>query len=231
MRDDICTIPLSEVFEKQDGCPICRMRDTVEGRILDYIMGPAMMEPDVRQETNKTGFCTEHLNLMMNRRGRLSLALTLETHLQEIGEQYLLKKGLFDSSFAKKAGKADIVTDGCFVCGKVNWGMERMVDMLYRLYENEADFRRQFDSQPMFCFPHYVMLMSGADKKLMRSYYGEFQKSLSSITAGYLGELREDIRKYCSMYDYRNNGEEADWGNAKDAVERSVAFLSTRNPK
>ena len=44
MRDDICTIPVSEVFEHNDGCPICRMRDTIEERMTDYILGDAMME-------------------------------------------------------------------------------------------------------------------------------------------------------------------------------------------
>lgn len=43
MRDDICTIPVSEIFEKKDGCPICRMRDTIEERMTDYILGDAMM--------------------------------------------------------------------------------------------------------------------------------------------------------------------------------------------
>ena len=51
MRDDICTIPVTDAFEENDGCPICRMYDTVEKRILEYIMGAAMMEPDVRIET------------------------------------------------------------------------------------------------------------------------------------------------------------------------------------
>lgn len=232
MRDDICTIPLSEIFEERDGCPICRMRNTVEDRILTYIMGAAMMEPDVREETNKTGFCTEHLHMMMDRRGRLSLALMLETHLGEISEAHLTKKGMFDKSPAKKAAKTAEMVDDCFICKKVNWGMERMIDMLYRLYENEADFRRQFDSQPRFCLPHYTMLMSGADKKLMKNHYGDFEKSLNAITAGYLKELCADMRQYCSMYDYRNaSKEDADWGNSRDAVERAVEFLSSRYPK
>ncbi len=33
MREDICTIPISEVFEPKEGCPICRMRDTLENRV------------------------------------------------------------------------------------------------------------------------------------------------------------------------------------------------------
>ena len=30
MRDDICTIPISEIFEENDGCPICRMYEKKE---------------------------------------------------------------------------------------------------------------------------------------------------------------------------------------------------------
>ena len=94
MRDDICTIPVSEVFEHNDGCPICRMRDTIEERMTDYILGDAMMEPDVRIETNKTGFCEHHYNNMMSRRGRLQLALMLQTHINEINGE-IFKKKLF----------------------------------------------------------------------------------------------------------------------------------------
>ena len=31
MREDICSIPISEIFEPKDGCPFCRMRDMLEG--------------------------------------------------------------------------------------------------------------------------------------------------------------------------------------------------------
>lgn len=231
MRDDICTIPVNEIFEEKDGCPICRMRNTVEGRILDYIMGAAMMEPDVRESTNKAGFCNDHLMMMMNRRGRLSLALMLESHLGEIGESHLSKKGLFDKSPAKKVEKTAEMADGCFICDKVEWGMERMIETLYRQYETQADFRKMFDEQPMLCLPHYALLMKGADKKKMKSYYGEFEKSLSGITKKYLDELKGDMRHYCEMYDYRNSGENKDWGNSRDAVERTVEFLTSRYPK
>ena len=102
MRDDICTIPVSEVFEKTDGCPICRMRDTIEERMIDYILGDAMMEPDVRIETNKVGFCEYHYGKMMSRRGRLQLALMLQTHINEINDG-IFKKKLFNSASKKEA--------------------------------------------------------------------------------------------------------------------------------
>ena len=84
MREDICTIPISEAFEGNDGCPICRMRKTVEERILDYIMGAAMMEPDIRIETNKKGFCLTHYCQILGQRNRLSVALMMESHLEQL---------------------------------------------------------------------------------------------------------------------------------------------------
>ena len=86
LRDDICTIPVSEVFEENDGCPICRMRNTIEERIISYILGDAMMEPDVRIETNKVGFCEKHYDKMLNYRARLQLSLMLQTHIDEINK-------------------------------------------------------------------------------------------------------------------------------------------------
>ena len=43
MRESILTIPVSEIFEPKCGCPICRMRDMLEQRTIEYIMGAAMM--------------------------------------------------------------------------------------------------------------------------------------------------------------------------------------------
>lgn len=226
MRDDICTIPVSEVFEVNDGCPICRMRDTIEERMIDYILGDAMMEPDVRIETNRVGFCEYHYGKMMSRRGRLQLALMLQTHINEINEG-IFKKKLFNSDSKKEQG-AKKVSDSCFICSKIEWGMSRLIDTVYRCYENERDFRDMFNNQSAFCLPHYERLLSGASKKNMRSYSGEFAENLNRITAEYSKKLYADLSKYCTMYDYRSR-ENTDWGDSRDAVERTVAFLNGRS--
>ena len=84
MRESIYTIPLNDIFEVEDGCPLCRMRRLLENRCVEYIMGAAMMEPDVRIETNRYGFCQEHFSVMLKQKNRLSLALMIETHLDEL---------------------------------------------------------------------------------------------------------------------------------------------------
>ncbi len=224
MRDDICTIPISDAFEENDGCPICRMYNTVEKRILEYIMGAAMMEPDVRIETNELGFCGRHFERMLKMRDRLSLALMLETHLAEVRKN-ITEAGIFVSS-AKKAARAKELTQTCFVCEKINWGFERMLDTLYRTYESNRDFRAMFDSQDYFCFQHYTLLSNGATKKNMKRYGDDMMKVLEENISATMKTLQGDVEHYCSMYDYRNSGENADWGNSKDSVERTIAFLT-----
>lgn len=223
MREDICTIPISEAFQENDGCPVCRMKQTVENRILDYIMGAAMMEPDVRIETNRLGFCERHLRKMMQSRGRLQLALMLETHTKELCDN-VFKGGVLTPAL-KKAEKAQKVRRTCFICEKINWGFERMTETIYRTYENDRDFRDIFDSQDTFCLEHYAMLVGGMGKKMKR-FGGEFAKTLETKTEAYLEQLTKDLKRFCSMYDYRNAGANKDWGNSKDSIERTAEFLT-----
>ena len=102
MRESILTIPVNEVFEPREGCPICRMRDTVEEHICEYIMGAAMMEPDVRMETNKLGFCKTHFEQMRACKNRLSLALMLQSHLQDMQKHIFTRKKMFEGKTTKQ---------------------------------------------------------------------------------------------------------------------------------
>lgn len=225
MRDDICTIPVSEVFEEVDGCPICRMRDTIENRIVEYILGDAMMEPDVRIETNKVGFCEHHYNQMLSGRGRLQLSLMLQTHIDEINNNVFTKNFLVSAT--KKGQKAAKISDSCFICDKIEYGLSRMIDTIYRTYETQGDFRKMFDNQECFCLPHFERLISGIDKKIMKSYGSEMAKNLTRITKDYSKNLYDNISEYCKIYDYRANKQEKN-KDALEAVEKTVAFLNGR---
>lgn len=222
MRNDICTIPVSEAFETNDGCPICRMRKTVEERIIEYIMGAAMMEPDVRIETNRLGFCGRHLERMTERRGRLQLALMLESHTNQLYDS-IFKGGL--TTDLKRASIAEKMLSSCFVCEKIEWGFSRMLDTIYRTYEQDRDFRQMFNSQEVFCLEHYKLLTNNCSKRNMKRYGGEFLTVIKEKAGNYLLNLNADLKKYCSMYDYRNS-HETDWGNSKDSVERTIAFIT-----
>ena len=226
MRDDICTIPVSEVFEVDDGCPICRMKAIIEKRIVDYIMGDAMMEPDVRISTNEVGFCEKHYDKMMANRGRLQLTHMLQTHIAELNEKVFTKK--FLTPISKQNDEAKKILDSCFICSKIEFGMRRMIDTIYRCYENEKDFRNLFDNQSMFCLKHYELLSSGVNKHNMKRYGGDFLKSLNRITGEYSKKLYDDLSEFAMSFDYRSAGVDLSNSECKNSVERTVDFLSGR---
>lgn len=231
MRESIYTIPVNEVFVPENGCPICRMRDMLEERCLEYIMGAAMMEPDVRMETNRLGFCTDHYFTMLKRRNRLSIGLMLESHLEEVEKNIL--KGDFTALFDKqsRAKKAKALGESCYVCSKIDWAMERMLSTVFRLYTNEKAFREAFRECDYLCLPHYELLVSRGANEIPKKSFSDFHKDALKLTTDHLAELRGDVSHFCKMFDYRNSGEDADWGNSKDAVERAVEYLTTRRPK
>ena len=233
MRSDLCSIPVEEVFAPRDGCPLCRMRAMLEERVLTYIMGAAMMEPDVRIQTNRQGFCFDHLKKMLNRRNRLSVALMLESHLTELDRRVFGQgKPFFLKPSAGAGGRsAERAGETCFVCEQIETGMSQLVRNTMVLYENDRAFRELFAGQPQFCLPHYSLLAAAAEKQLSKKYRARCLEDLTRVTRAALEELHGDVKHFCDMFDYRNNGPDADWGNARDALERAARMLTARDPE
>ena len=216
MRESILTIPVTDIFEPKCGCPICRLRDTLEQRTVEYIMGAAMMEPDVRMETNKLGFCKTHFEQMRACKNRLSLALMLQSHLQDMQKHIFTRKKMFEGKTAKQK-KVSAVNNECFVCSKVDWGMSRILVTLFEMYVQQRDFRDLFAQQEMLCLPHYDLLVSMCTENMDKKYQKQFIDACGELTSKYLDTLEADVSHYCKMYDYRNTGANADWGNSKDS--------------
>lgn len=230
MRADITNIPVSEVFEPKDGCPICRMRNVLEQRVAEYITGAAMMEPDVRIETNKLGFCYDHYRLILKQRNRLGVALMLESHLAELEKDIFSGLSLFGNKGEKQGKSAAARTSTCFLCQQVDWAMERMLATVCRLWETESEFRTLFTEQEFLCLPHFALLTQTAEKNMNKKNRPEFAKQSAALAKAYCTELHGDVAHFCKMFDYRNGGEDADWGNSRDSIERAVTFLTSRQP-
>ena len=80
----------------------------------------------------------------------------------------------------------------------------------------------------MLCLPHYEMLVGNSNDKIDKKYQKQFIDVCNQLVKKYLDVLEADVSHYCDMYDYRNTGKDADWGNSKDSIERSIRFLTTR---
>jgi len=226
MREDICSIPINEVFEPKDGCPYCRMRDMLEDRMATYITGAAMMEPDVRVETNRLGFCETHMKHILERGSRLSVALILQTLLDADTMDILPDDAKIN--IKKTPANADRREKSCFVCENIVKNIEHFCSTVLKLWQNEPEFRKLYSEQTHICLKHYNMIQKTAEKKMPKKVFADFSKENYRLARNYMDTLRHDIGHFCNMFDYRSKGK--DWGNSRDAIERSIEFITSRKP-
>lgn len=240
MSEHIYTIPVNEAFdacstENEEGehrCPFCRIYKKLENDELEFILGAAMMEPDVRIKANEQGFCHKHFQMMLGRKNRLGLALILESHLDKQRESYG-KTGLL-TSITGKGGSGEIehtkeLNESCFVCSRIEYTFTRIFKNAALLWDEETDFRKKTLSQPYFCLPHYGMWLEAAQSALGRKKFPDFHADVSKVMLNYYDELKNDVSWFCKKFDYRYENEP--WGNSKDACERAAAFLSGEDPQ
>ena len=225
--EQIYTIPVNEAFEKSAedkscGCAFCTLYNKLENDELELILGASMMEPDVRLKTNEKGFCRIHYDMMFTRKNRLGMALTLESHIDE------LKKELRDGGLSAGTGKRPVsriesLESTCYVCERIAFNFAHMVETAVLLWESDEAFPAKLKAQPYFCLPHYKMMLKYAQTRLNKKTLKEFVRDCEEIQNKYIGELKEDVSWFCKKFDYRYDSEP--WYNSKDAVERSMKFL------
>ncbi len=219
--EQIYTIPVNEAFEAADGCPFCRLYEKLEENELDLILGASMMEPDVRIKTNEQGFCKDHYNKMFVRKNRLGMALTLESHLDELRKE--IKDSPLSPAGTRAKKRIGALEESCYICSRIAFHFEHMFETAVLLYDRDEAFRPKMLATPYFCLPHYRRALSTAERRLQKKKAAAFAKDAASVVEPYFDSLREDVSWFCKKFDYRYDDEP--WYNSKDAVERAIKFL------
>lgn len=228
--EQIYTIPVNEAFDECKKaevcqCPICKMQEKLENKEVEIALGPAMMEPSTRQETNVKGFCGRHFDMMLKKPNKLSLALILESHLATIQEKL---KGNPLKNIVIPKHKSQIRTtkeldESCYICEKVSFHINRMIETTVYLYGYDSEFKGKLNKQKFFCLPHYQKLLEYAKNKLDKKKFGEFCQDMSQIQEKYFEKTIKDVSWFCKKFDYRYDNEP--WYDSKDAVERAIMLL------
>lgn len=227
MLERIYTIPVNEAFEageKECSCPFCLLYKKLQNDEIELILGASMMEPDVRIKTNEQGFCARHYNMMLTKKNRLSFALILESHLNEIDSD--MKGGVTDfirSKGDKAVKRIDELNKTCYVCGRIEFNFSKMIETAVYLFDQDSDFRKKLQNQKMLCLPHFKRFVEVGKTRLHKKKYPDFYDMTFEVMNNYFSELRGDVSWFCKKFDYRYENEP--WGNSKDAIERSIKFL------
>ena len=207
----------NDALDKECFCPLCEMKKDLEESEVRYAVGPAMMEPDFRELTNKKGFCKKHMADLSAESKALALALVFDTHLAELenimGADLSAKKGIFakgENGFEKLAGSLKEVKESGVICERLESTFARYIDNFVYLLKKDGDFLNKVLKTEGFCMEHFSMLLMVAAKEMSAK---EFEKCFVPVIEHQKKRLEKYhgyIKNFVDSFDYRNKGKEPD---------------------
>ena len=239
MKEKLYTIPVNDAVSANDECPICNAKRALERDAIDYAIGPgaSYMESDIRETTDKTGFCAHHFQMMFEYGNSLGNALILSSHIRKIeadlNKEMLsykgIKGGLFSKADQSNVEKyIDDLEGSCFVCDYYGETYKRYIATFFYLYDNDEAFRDKIKNGKGFCLPHMKELLSEAPNNLKGNTLDDFTKTLFEVQKKNLARLEEDISWFVEKFKYEN--QDKDWKESKDAIPRTIQKIAGGYP-
>lgn len=244
MKEQLYTIPLNDAVNAQDECPFCFIERDIEQDLLDFVLGSgsSYMEADIRDMTDRAGFCRTHFKKMFDYGNTLGNAWILKTHymrvISEMREQFAAftpgKTSLKSKLLRTTSGENPIGVwvrekeASCYVCNQFRDTYARYLDTFFYLYKNDTAFREKIINSKGFCLSHFGDLCEAADTKLSDKEKETFFQSMFALMEQNMNRVSEDVAWMVEKFDYKNA--QADWKNSKDAIQRGMQKLKGGYP-
>ena len=244
MKETLYTIPLNDAVNADDECPFCYIEREVEQDLLDFVLGSgsSYMESDVREATDKAGFCRAHFKKMFDYGNTLGNGWILKTHYarvnREMKEQFQKfaprKSGLM-GKFKKNTERVNPIgiwvqekENSCYICNRFADTYERYLDTFFYMYQKDESFKKRILSGKGFCLHHFGDLCEYSETMLSDKEKKEFYPAMFELMEKNMERLEEDVSWLVEKFDYRNK--DADWKESKDAIQRGMQKMKGGYP-
>lgn len=243
MKEKLYTIPLNDAMNAHDECPFCFIERSLEQDMIDFALGAcaSYMESDVRDMTDKEGFCRNHFKKMFDYGNTLGNGWILKTHymrlIKEMKQEFksysplkiTFKDKLKKTEFTNPIGVWAIEkSKSCYICKRYDETYDRYMDTFFYLYKKDEEFVQKLKDSKGFCLPHFGDVMNAAENKLSDKEKQEFFPLVFDLMEKNMQRLNDDVAWLVEKFDYRNQN--ADWKTSKDAVQRGMQKLTGGYP-
>lgn len=246
MKETLYTIPLMDAFHAEDECPFCNIERSLEQNAMDFILGSAYMESDIRETTDKMGFCRHHLKTMYDYGNSLGNALMLKTHYQKLNKELHEQLAHFTpgktSTFKRFRKSAPAGKDyenamaswvagkenTCYVCDYYQNTYERYMDTFFYLYKKDSEFHKLISESKGFCLHHFGEIMEASETRMNAKEKESFYPMLFTVMESNMKRIEDDLSWFVNKFDYRYKDE--DWKNSRDAIPRGIQKLNGGYP-
>lgn len=242
MKEKLYTIELMDAVKSGDECPFCYLERKLEQEAIEFVLGSSYMESDIRDLTDKQGFCRKHTKVMFDYGNSLGNAWILKSRLEYLRKH--LKKEMDGFAPAKtslfgRIKKQDTPLNPvtgwireqeshCYVCGRVEATYRRMLDTFVYLSKKDGEFLALIKQSKGFCIHHFADLMEICEEGMGEKEKKEWYPVLFELMEKNLDRMQADIDWFIEKFDYRNQN--ADWKDSKDAVQRTMQKIAGGYP-
>lgn len=238
MKEKLYTIELADAVRSGDECLFCWLERKLEQESLEFVLGSSYMESDVRDKTDRQGFCRHHTRMMYDYGNSLGNAWILKSRLEYLNQNF--KKQMENLGTGKDAGAGLFgrIKKGnrsaasgpekwireeeshCFICGRMGEVFGRMLDTFVYQLKNDPAFGEILMQSNGFCMHHFADVLHVCGEKMSAEEQEKWLPRLSELMSRNLDRMQEDIDWLIEKYDYRNK--DADWRQSKDSVQRTM---------
>lgn len=244
MKEQLYTIPLNDAVNAADECPFCFIERSVEQDLLDFVLGSgsSYMEADIRELTDRAGFCRTHFKKMFDYGNTLGNAWILKTHFQKMNAEmhktfagFRPAKTSLRDKLKKNAESGNAIgvwirqkEASCYICTQFQDTFVRYMDTFFYLWRQDEAFREKIRHGRGFCLPHFGDLCEASDTRLNAQEREGFYDTLLPLMEENMERLSGDVAWLVEKFDYRNK--DADWKNSRDAIQRGMQKLKGGYP-
>jgi len=186
----IASIYLFEALEKP-GCPICRLVESAERKVIENILYEYVNDPGVRGEIRRSwGLCTHHAWLF------LRLALSPET-AGMLGAAIIYEDVVSELIERLSRGEVPLDDVDCPVCRAARETEDIYVAEFTRCYNESQGFRSLYAQSPaILCRHHLALVLQGLGE--------EARNALLEQQRAKLMDVRKRLESLINKHDYRS---------------------------
>ena len=198
-----------DAYGRPGECPLCLLEEDAEKTYLRSFQHSRVMEPNVRVQTNRQGFCPGHFRKLYDGENKLGLGLVVHTHLQSLRRiveaelDSLVKSAGGRNGRDRAAAEAAALAKrngSCFICGLLDADVQRYVVTILYLWSKDPEFPPVFRASRGFCIPHFARVLDQASTAMRADRFERWLADAVPLMKASLESLDGDLRAFTQLH-------------------------------
>jgi hypothetical protein len=195
-----------DAYQRGGECPLCDLEEAAEQTYLRSFHHSRVMEPSVRVQTNKEGFCAEHLRKLYAGENKLGIGLVIHTRLEHVAAELgdILGQIGGKHGVSRSAERVRALEESCFLCRLMGQDLQRYAFTILYLWTRDPDFPAVFRASRGFCLPHFRLMLEEGLRSMRADRLERWLAEAGPLMRESLRTLERDLHAFTQLHRAEN---------------------------